>query len=180
MGVLGRGASRAAGVRAGVAFVLAILAICCGASSAQAHARLTWASPEPESRANGSPAQLQLHFLLPAVPDERTTISVMTPSGRDIASGDTLVTGLGVAQRLAKSSEAGWYAVTYHVGLSDGHVSQGEFRFLVAAHEGSAVSRWLWIVGSLATLVVLAVLAGARRRAAAAPAGSESMAPNGG
>ena len=137
------------------------------AAPAGAHATLTLASPEPESTSTGVPDQIQLHFRLPAVPDERTSVSVMTPSGRDLAAVDAVVTGLGVAQPLTRSAETGWYQVRYRVVFWGGHVDSGGFRFQVtAADHRSALRSSLWVLGGIGTVSLLCALGPARRRAA--------------
>jgi hypothetical protein len=121
---------------------------------------------------------VQLHFAVAAVADQRTAVAVVAPSGRDLATGEAVVTGLGVSQRLDRSDETGWHLVSYRVVSSDGHVSTGEYRFRVrpAGHGGLPVTTGIWIVLGGGTVGVLALLGRARRRAARAVAPLEPRA----
>jgi copper transport protein len=172
--------ARTSGVPAGVAGAIARAAVVLGLvaptlggapAPATAHANLTSASPEPQSTTNGSPSQVQLHFGWPAVPDDRTRVSVIVPSGRDIAVGTAVASGLGVSQRLSPSREKGWYRVRFTVAFVDGHAGSGVFRFRVGTRDASApaTAPWKWASVGLGTVFLGYVLALARRRERPAP-----------
>jgi methionine-rich copper-binding protein CopC len=131
--------------RLAVVLVLVSLATCLGPSHAEAHTNLRSAVPGPNSSTNGAPAQVQLHFGQSTVPDRRTHVSVLIPSGRDIARGDAVSGGFGVAQRLATAREKGWYRVRYSVVFVDGHVGSGVFRFRVTTFDKAAPNHWKWV-----------------------------------
>jgi methionine-rich copper-binding protein CopC len=153
-----------------VSVSLVALLSCLSGSPATGHVLLSSASPEPESSATGVPTQVQLHFAIPAVGDGRTWVSVVDASGRDLATGDPVVSGLGVSQALESSGETGWYQVSYRVVIWGGHVDSGEFRFLVKpSDDGVSVTTWILIVGGALTLGALALIGRARRRVTSAP-----------
>jgi methionine-rich copper-binding protein CopC len=149
-----------------------MVVLCLAGSPASAHVTLSAASPEPESTASGAPGQVQLKFVVPAVADPRTLVSVVAPSGRDLANGATTVTDLGVGQALFSSDETGWYRVSYRVVLWGGHVDEGRFRFYVEPAGGASEGPWLWgVVGLLlvALLYGLHVASGRRDSATTGP-----------
>lgn len=127
-----------------VVLVLVSLATWFG-PAADAHTNLRSAVPAPNSSTKGAPAQVQLHFGQPTIPDERTQVAVLVPSGRDIARGAAAVDGFGVAQRLAPAREKGWYRVRYRVAFVDGHVGSGVFRFRVTTFDEAAPNHWKWV-----------------------------------
>jgi methionine-rich copper-binding protein CopC len=147
-----RNARRAGGSRArAVVLVLAVVAslLVTAPAPASAHANLQSAVPAPNASTDGAPSQVQLRFGQPTIPDDRTAVSVIVPSGRDIAEGAALVTGFGVAQRLAATQEQGWFRVRYRVTFVDGHARAGVFRFRVTTFDRPASDhwRWLWLLG---------------------------------
>lgn len=159
---------------ASVSVGLVALLSCLSGSPATGHTILSSASPEPESTATGAPTQVQLQFAVPAVADGRTSVSVVDPSGRDLAMGDPVVTGLGVSQALEGSDETGWYQVSYRVVIWGGHVDSGEFRFLVKpADDAVSVSTWILVMCGAGTLGALALIGRSRRRATSAPSSAK-------
>lgn len=153
-------------LRALVVLGLVFTAACIGPARADAHANLRSAVPAPNASTDGAPSQVQLHFGQPTIPDPRTRVSVLIPSGRDVAEGAAITDGLGVAQRLAAASEKGWYRVRYSVVFVDGHVGTGAFRFRVSTFDKSPPShaRWMLVGGGVWILFLMyAVLGHARR-----------------
>ncbi|MEP7090480.1 MAG: copper resistance CopC family protein [Nocardioidaceae bacterium] len=131
-----------------------------GLSPADAHANLTSANPAPNASTKGAPAQVQMHFGQPTIPDRRTKVQVVVPSGRNIATGAPVSDGLGVAQRLADSHEKGWYRVRYSVVFIDGHLASGVFRFQVTTFErpGPSHRGWFLLLGGVVVYFALSVL----------------------
>lgn len=153
---------------AGVLTPLVVLLCWSGATRpADGHVLLSQAIPEPGSSSRGAPRQVQLQFTVPAVTDPRTQVAVLAPSGRDIATGEAAVSGLGVSQALAPTGELGWFRVRYRAVIWGGHVDSGEFRFLVERDEqGVPLGTVLEGAGGVVTLGALALVGRARRRAA--------------
>jgi methionine-rich copper-binding protein CopC len=131
--------------RVAVLLVLVSLLTWSGHSPAEAHTNLRSAVPAPNSSTNGAPTQVQLRFGQSTVPDHRTHVSVLVPSGREVARGDAVAGGFGVAQRLSKAREKGWYRVRYTVVFVDGHVGSGVFRFRVTTFDKAAPNHWKWV-----------------------------------
>ena len=139
-----------------VAFLVSVLA-----ASAVAHTSLQLADPVPGSRVGRAPTQVQLRFAKQSVPDPRTKVAVVGPSGVDLAQGPPSVSGLGVSQRVAPAREAGVYVVSYAVMSADGHLTEGGYDFLLTAAAttrpiGSSSSVWQWVLlgAAFATIVV--------------------------
>ena len=141
----GRRTHRLALGRLAVVLALVWLATWFGPAPADAHTNLRSAVPAPNSSTKGAPAQVQLHFGQPTVPDDRTHVSVLLPSGRDVARGAAVAGGFGVAQRLAETRVRGWYRVRYSVVFVDGHVGSGVFRFRVTTFDKAAPNHWKWV-----------------------------------
>jgi methionine-rich copper-binding protein CopC len=154
-------------VKVALALGAAVLASWTAAGDAEAHANLTSASPAPESTTKASPAQVQLHFGQPNIPDRRTRVSVVVPSGRDIAVGPATVSGFGISQRLRSSRELGWYRVRYTVAFVDGHAASGVFRFRVATFDSPPPDhrKWMWLLATVFAAFLVVTAREARRGA---------------
>jgi methionine-rich copper-binding protein CopC len=108
---------------------------------------LVSAEPTPDARVGRLPTQVQLRFRRPPVPDPRTKVAMVSPSGENLAQGKPAVTGLGVSQRVSPAHEIGVYVVSYSVVAVDGHLSRGSYQFLLTAAATSrhdALSIWWW------------------------------------
>lgn len=156
-------------VRGGAALLLVML-VCGMASPAQAHTGFQSGSPAPRDHLHELPTQVQLHFGQPSIPDDRTRLVVLSPTGANLAEGPVYLTALGVATKLAPAHESGRYSVSFAVVSVDGHLTEGHYPFWVTP--GTAVSsasghsigdRLPWYVGGLGVIVVLAVLKGRNR-----------------
>lgn len=133
-------------------------------TAAFAHTSLRFADPAPGSRVGRPPTQVQLRFVKQSVPDPRTNVTVVGPSGVDIAHGSPSVTGLGISQRVSPAREAGVYVVSYTVVSSDGHLLRGGYDFLLTAAAtatatssqaaGSAAWQW-WLLGAAFFVIVV-------------------------
>ena len=127
------------------AFVVAILPLSAGAHPSS----LVSAEPAPGERVGRPPTQVQLRFLRPSVPDPRTKVAMVGPSGVDLARGEPSVTGLGVSQRVSPAREVGVYVVSYAVVAVDGHLTRGGYDFLLteaapATSQHAALPGWWW------------------------------------
>jgi methionine-rich copper-binding protein CopC len=160
---------RVRGRLVGLLVLLAVPALAVLAPSpAQAHAGLQSADPGPGQHVDRLPAQMQLHFGRPTIPDPRTRVVVLGPGGDDVALGQPAASGLGISQRLAPTTVRGLYRVTYAVVSVDGHVTRGRYRFWVTATTrpaggASPALGWPGLL-VLGTVVSGGVLGGAVRR----------------
>lgn len=150
--------------RAGAAVLvtLAVTTLLLGVwpGSAIAHTALQQADPAPGTRVGRPPAQVQLRFVKQSVPDPRTRVAVVGPSGVDLAQGPPSVTGLGVSQPVRPARETGVYVVSYTVVSVDGHVTRGGYNFLMTAASTAPRSTfpvWSWaLLGSVFVGLVVA------------------------
>ena len=142
---------------------LAALLVLTSLSAAEAHTQLRFADPGPGARVDHPPTQIQLRFFKSTVPDPRTRLTLVGPTGTDLAQGPPSVSGLGISQRLSEPHQVGVYVVSYTVVSSDGHVIRGRYDFLltVAApatpSATSSTARWVWLGSALVVLVVAGV-----------------------
>lgn len=151
--------------RAGAAVLvtLAVTTLLLGAwpGSAGAHTALQQADPAPGDRVGRPPAQVQLRFVKQSVPDPRTRVAVVGPSGVDLAQGPPSVTGLGVSQPVRPARETGVYVVSYTVVSVDGHLTRGGYNFLLTAPSTAprpTFPAWSWVL--LGSVFVGMVVAG--------------------
>lgn len=132
-------------------FVLLAALVLLPMAPVEAHGGLQSADPVPGDHLNALPRQIRLQFAIPAVPDARTRIDVITPSGGNLSVGAPQTTGLGVTQQLSQATETGKYRVAFAVVSFDGHVSTGGYAFWVdqarrSATGGSAPAWWLGLI----------------------------------
>ena len=129
------------------AFVVAVLPLSAGAHTSS----LVSAEPAPGARVGRPPTQVQLRFLRPSVPDPRTKVAMVSPSGVNLARGTPSVTGLGVSQQVSPAREVGVYVVSYAVVAVDGHLTRGDYDFLLTAaapatSQHGALPVWWWVL----------------------------------
>lgn len=129
------------------AFVVAVLPLSAGAHTSS----LVSAEPAPGARVGRPPTQIQLRFLRPSVPDPRTKVAMVSPSGVNLARGTPSVTGLGVSQQVSPAREVGVYVVSYAVVAVDGHLTRGDYDFLLTAgapatSQHGALPVWWWVL----------------------------------
>jgi methionine-rich copper-binding protein CopC len=141
------------------------------ATPAVAHTGLQSASPAPGARVDRPPAQVQLHFVKQTVPDPRTKVKVVGPSGTNIAVGSPSVTGLGISQRVSPAHQVGVYVVSYTVVSVDHHVTRSGYDFLltkaapVTSTNSFPVWQWaLLLSGFVVVVVVGSVVLRSRQR----------------
>ncbi len=142
---------------------------------AAAHTGLRSATPAPGARVGRPPAQVQLHFVKQTVPDPRTRVKVVGPSGTNIAVGHPSVTGLGISQPVSPAHQVGVYFVSYTVVSVDHHVTRGGYDFLLTTAapvtSTSSFPVWQWALllsGFVVVVVVGSVVLRSRQRNAAA------------
>ena len=161
MALRGWGLSSTGGAGAAVLVVLGMSAASVVAllpGSAGAHtSSLVSAQPAPGSRVGRPPTQVQLRFLRPSLPDPRTKVAMVSPSGVKLARGGPAVTGLGVSQPVSPAREVGVYVVSYAVVAVDGHLSRGGYEFLLtraapAPSRHAALPAYWWVMLGLAFL----------------------------
>jgi methionine-rich copper-binding protein CopC len=144
--------------------VLALLPM----APAHAHGGLQSADPMPREQLEASPRQIRLQFAMPTVPDARTRIDVITPSGENLAVGAPQATGLGVGQQLSATTESGKYRVAFAVVSVDGHVTTGGYTFWVdlsrqPATDAATPAWWLGLIGLLIAFTAGAAVMSNRR-----------------
>lgn len=139
-------------------------------AGAEAHTGFQSGTPGPHDHLDELPAAAQLEFGQPAIPDQRTRLAVLSPSGVNLARGPVYSSAMGVATRLRPSRETGRYSLSFAVVSVDGHLTEGRYPFWVVAgsaassRPGNAVTQGLlWLLGVLTALVVVGVRL--RRRA---------------
>lgn len=76
---------------------------------------------------------------------------MVSPSGVDLAVGAPAVTGLGVSQQVSPAREVGVYVVSYAVVAVDGHLSRGNYDFLLTTaapttSQDGVLPVWSWLL----------------------------------
>ncbi|WP_227530744.1 copper resistance CopC family protein [Microbacterium tenebrionis] len=104
---------------------------------AAAHDALVESDPAADSTIETLPDELTLTFGAALIGGEGSTEVVVTDAaGESVTDGPAEVDGAMVTQPLTAGGEAGEYRVLWKVVSSDGHPTDGEFRFTVTT--GSA------------------------------------------
>lgn len=130
---------RVRAARGVLALVLALLSLLVGSPSpALAHAELTSTEPADGTSVDSLPRAVVLRFTegirAPAA------VTVVGPSGRQVAAGAPAVLGHVLTQRLSSRTDGpGGYAVRFQVMSDDGHLVYGATTFTVSG--GGAASR---------------------------------------
>jgi copper transport protein len=153
-------------MRRGLALAAALAAALVLPAAARAHAVLSSATPETQSRVETTPREIRLRFNS-AVTAEENAIRVLAPDGR-VVSGAARVGegGRVVVARVSQLRQGAAYTVRWRVTGSDGHSPAGVFTFGVgveppppteAVGAGGAtwkddVARWL-LFGALALVI---------------------------
>ena len=115
--------------RIAVVMLVALSALVFGATSASAHASLTWSSPAIGSTLETAPTEVTRVFDDDIqVIDGANIIEVTNQDGAHFETGDTQVNAAKVFVALNDMAD-GTYTVTYHVVSADGHPVAGEYSF---------------------------------------------------
>jgi methionine-rich copper-binding protein CopC len=112
-----------------VAVLVALSTLVFGATSASAHASLTWSSPAIGSTLETAPTEVTLVFDDEIqVIEGANVIEVTNQDGAHFETGDTQVNAAKVFVALNDLAD-GTYTVAYHVVSADGHPVAGEYSF---------------------------------------------------
>ena len=111
-----------------ISFLLAFFLMAV-ALPASAHAVLVAATPQANATVHGNSTRVRLQFNL-RIDGERSRLLLVQPDGQERPlkasqpSADLLISE-------QKGLSPGWYELRWLVLAEDGHISRGEFRFLV-------------------------------------------------
>lgn len=107
--------------------------------SAAAHDQLVDSTPAADSTIENLPEELTLTFSAALISGEGSTaVLVQDADGNSVTEGEPTVDGAMVKQPLAESTAEGQYHVVWRVVSSDGHETDGQYCFSVAAEAESA------------------------------------------
>jgi len=121
------------------AFVFLVAVFTFGvAPIASAHTTLLSSVPAVDAELTQAPTTVELEFGENLIAlGKGTKISVIAPSGKDIAIGVATVMKAHVSQPLSVDSTPGVYSVKYRVVAADGHVLEDTFAFTVTAGQSA-------------------------------------------
>lgn len=119
-----------------VAAALALSIAAAAAVPADAHAFGVRTSPQHGARLADAPRDVVLQFSEPVVPDS-VQLSVRAPSGGTVTTGQARLDSGDRVVRVPLEEFSGIGVVSWQVvAVSDGHVTAGEFAFVVGATDG--------------------------------------------
>jgi methionine-rich copper-binding protein CopC len=119
-------------VQSGTALLIGMLLSLGLSPSASAHTTLVSSTPSNGEELSKIPASIEMEFGETLISlSKGTKVSVISPSGADLASSDATVTKAHLSQKLLSSNADGKYQVKYRVVAADGHVVDGQFQFTV-------------------------------------------------
>jgi methionine-rich copper-binding protein CopC len=122
-----------------IAFLVAAFSFAVG-PIASAHTTLLSSVPAVDAELTQAPTAVELEFGEDLIAlGKGTKVSVIAPSGKDIAMGATTVMKTHVSQSLSVDSTPGVYSVKFRVVAADGHVLEDTFAFTISSSQ-SAVS----------------------------------------
>jgi len=141
-----------------------LLGLVTGAATASAHDTLATTDPADGSTVAVAPAAVTLVFNEPAQA-LGSQVRVTGPDGSVVSTGDVVLNGASVSERLVDSRPAGTYTVAWRITSTDGHPISGSFTFTATGAAGPATT---------------AASPAPTSTAAAAPAAASTAAPTGG
>ena len=112
------------------------------------------------------PERVVLEFGAP-VDLAASTVTVIGPDGTSHwETGKPTATGSRLTAPLRSLDQAGWYAATYRVRTTDGHIVAGSLNFELRATSGASKQQdtdgfgwWQWLVVGSVVLIAAGVLA---------------------
>ncbi len=106
---------------------------------ASAHTTLLSSVPASNAEVTEAPTSIEMEFgeSLIAI-GEGTKVSVIAPSGKDIASGTATVASAHVSQPLTVDTTPGTYTVKFRVVAADGHVLEDTYVFTITAGQSAS------------------------------------------
>lgn len=106
---------------------------------ASAHTTLLSSVPASNAEVSEAPISIELEFGEDLIAlGKGTKVSVIAPSGKDIAMGSATVAKTHVSQPLTVDTTPGVYTVKYRVVAADGHVVEDTFAFTVTAGQSAS------------------------------------------
>jgi copper resistance protein C len=114
-----------------------VLGLVTGATTASAHDTLASTDPADGSTVAVAPAAVTLVFNEPAQA-LGSQIRVTGPDGSVVSTGDVVLNGASVSERLVDSRPAGTYTVAWRITSTDGHPISGSFTFSATGAAGPA------------------------------------------
>ena len=119
------------------AFLLLVLTFAV-APIASAHTTLLSSVPASNAEVTEAPTSIELEFGEDLIAlGKGTKVSVIAPSGKDIAMGSATVARAHVSQPLTVDATPGVYTVKFRVVAADGHVLEDTYAFTVAAGQSA-------------------------------------------
>ncbi len=108
---------------------------------ASAHTTLLSSVPASNAEVTEAPTSIELEFgdSLIAI-GKGTKVTIIAPSGKDIAKGSATVASAHVSQPLTVDTTPGVYTVKYRVVAADGHVVEDTYAFTVAAGQSATTA----------------------------------------
>jgi copper transport protein len=153
-------------VRRGLVLAAVVAAALVAPASAAAHAALSSASPETQSRISTAPTEIRLGFNSD-VTIGREALRVFAPDGRVLSDAARLVGGRVVVARLTGVRRGSAYTVRWRVTGSDGHSPSGVYTFGVGVKPpppteavGASGTTWKDDVARWLVFAALALLIG--------------------
>lgn len=112
-----------------VTLLVGVLAVLATPLPAEAHAALVSSDPKDGSTLAALPDQVSLTF--DEAVDEPAFVSVTSPGGSTLVSGEASVFDTTVSQALGSAPDQGTYTIAYRVTSLDGHPVTGTLTFNV-------------------------------------------------
>ena len=101
---------------------------------ASAHTTLLSSVPASNAEVTEAPTSIELEFGEDLIAlGKGTKVSVIAPSGKDIAMGSATVASAHVSQPLTVDATPGVYTVKFRVVAADGHVLEDTYAFTITA-----------------------------------------------
>ena len=106
---------------------------------ANAHTTLLSSVPASNAEVTEAPTSIELEFGEDLIAlGKGTKVSVIAPSGKDIAMGSATVDKTHVSQPLTFDSTPGVYTVKFRVVAADGHVLEDTYAFTITAGQSAS------------------------------------------
>ena len=120
------------------AFLLLVLTFAV-APIASAHTTLLSSVPASNAEVTEAPTSIELEFGEDLIAlGKGTKVSVIAPSGKDIAMGSATVASAHVSQPLTVDTTPGIYTVKFRVVAADGHVLEDTYAFTITAGQSAS------------------------------------------
>ena len=106
---------------------------------ASAHTTLLSSVPASNAEVTEAPTSIELEFREDLIAlGKGTKVSVIAPSGKDIAMGSATIAKTQVSQPLNVDTTPGIYTVKFRVVAADGHVLEDSYAFTITAGQSAS------------------------------------------